>query len=171
MRATNSGDDKSTSVWVMAWCCQSSSHYLNQCWPRSLMPYDITRPQLGNCAWYKRVWSHNHIYIFWLYFPYYMNLHSVFTQLKWYIAWELCRPSWIIVFLGLWYCCSLVSCGLQLLFQLMVWHLCLFSVNTHGYMDGLVQDCSNSSALAMELLQSCTKPWIFASKHLVLLLV
>ena len=23
--------------------------------------------------------------------------------------------------------------------------------------DGLVQDCSNSSALAMELLQSCTK--------------
>ena len=28
--------------------------------------------------------------------------------------------------------------------------------------DGLVQDCSNSSAFAMELLQSCTKPsrWI-----------
>ena len=25
--------------------------------------------------------------------------------------------------------------------------------------DGLVQDCSISSALAMELLQSCTKPW------------
>ena len=24
--------------------------------------------------------------------------------------------------------------------------------------DGLVQDCNNSSALAMELLQSCTKP-------------
>ena len=28
------------------------------------------------------------------------------------------------------------------------------------YIDGLVQDCSNSSALAMELLQSCTKPSI-----------
>ena len=26
------------------------------------------------------------------------------------------------------------------------------------YIDDLVQDCSNSSALAMELLQSCTKP-------------
>ena len=26
------------------------------------------------------------------------------------------------------------------------------------YIDGLVQDCSNCSALAMELLQSCTKP-------------
>ena len=29
---------------------------------------------------------------------------------------------------------------------------------THHEIDGLVQDCSNSSALAMELLQSCTKP-------------
>ena len=27
--------------------------------------------------------------------------------------------------------------------------------------DGLVQDCSNSSALAMELLQSCIKPWTY----------
>ena len=26
------------------------------------------------------------------------------------------------------------------------------------HVDGLVQDCSNSSALALELLQSCTKP-------------
>ena len=28
------------------------------------------------------------------------------------------------------------------------------------YIDGLVQDCSNSSALAMELLQFCAKPSI-----------
>ena len=28
------------------------------------------------------------------------------------------------------------------------------------YIDGIVQDCSNSSALAMEILQSCTKPLI-----------
>ena len=28
------------------------------------------------------------------------------------------------------------------------------------YMDGLAQDCSNSSALAMELQQSCTGPSI-----------
>ena len=28
------------------------------------------------------------------------------------------------------------------------------------YIDGLVQDCSNSSVLAMELLQSCIKPSI-----------
>ena len=29
------------------------------------------------------------------------------------------------------------------------------------YIDGLVQDCSNSIALAMELLQSCMKPSIY----------
>ena len=43
----NSGftDDKSTLVQVMAWCHQATSHYLSQCWPRSLSPYGITRPQ------------------------------------------------------------------------------------------------------------------------------
>ena len=33
---------------------------------------------------------------------------------------------------------------------------------TDAYIDGLVQDCSNFSALAMELLQSCTKPSIYS---------
>ena len=32
------------------------------------------------------------------------------------------------------------------------------SIVTSPQFDGLVQDCSNSSALAMELLQSCAKP-------------
>ena len=39
-------DGKSTLVQVMVWCSQATSHYLNQCWPRSLPPYGITRPQL-----------------------------------------------------------------------------------------------------------------------------
>ena len=34
----------------------------------------------------------------------------------------------------------------------------LGQLSLHSHIDGLVQDCSNSSALAMELLQSCTKP-------------
>ena len=38
-------DDQSTLVQVMAWCRQAASHYLNRCWPRSLIPYGITRPQ------------------------------------------------------------------------------------------------------------------------------
>ena len=38
-------DDQSTLVQVMAWCCQATSHYLSQCWLRSLSPYGVTRPQ------------------------------------------------------------------------------------------------------------------------------
>ena len=38
-------DDKSTLIQVMAWCRQATSHYLSQCWPRSLSPYGIIRPQ------------------------------------------------------------------------------------------------------------------------------
>ena len=41
-------DDKSTLVQVMAWCRQATSHYLNQCWPSSMSPYGITRPQWVN---------------------------------------------------------------------------------------------------------------------------
>ena len=38
-------EDKSTLVQVMAWCHQAPSHYLSQCWPRSMSPYGITRSQ------------------------------------------------------------------------------------------------------------------------------
>ena len=37
--------DTSTLVQVMAWCRQATSHYLNQCWPRSPTPHDVTGPQ------------------------------------------------------------------------------------------------------------------------------
>ena len=41
----------------MAWCRQATSHYLGQCWPRSMAPYGVTRPQRvdasidNNSAW------------------------------------------------------------------------------------------------------------------------
>ena len=35
-------DGKSTMVEVMAWCHQAGSRYLNQCWPRPMMPHGIT---------------------------------------------------------------------------------------------------------------------------------
>ena len=38
-------DDQSTLVQVMPWCQQATSHYLSQCWPKSLLPYGVTRPQ------------------------------------------------------------------------------------------------------------------------------
>ena len=46
----NLTDEKSTLVQVMAWCCQAASHYLNQCWPRSVSPYGITRPPGSGCC-------------------------------------------------------------------------------------------------------------------------
>ena len=44
-------DDQSTLVQVMAWCRQATSHYLSQCWPWSLLPYGVTRPE-----WVKEHW-------------------------------------------------------------------------------------------------------------------
>ena len=44
-------DDKSTLVQVMAWCRHATSHYLSQCWPRSMPPNGITRPQWVNVFW------------------------------------------------------------------------------------------------------------------------
>ena len=41
-------DDQSTLVQLMAWCHQATTHYLSQCWPRSLSPFGVTRPQWVN---------------------------------------------------------------------------------------------------------------------------
>ena len=41
----NSIGDNSTLFQVMAWCHQATAHYLRQCWPRSLSPHGVTRPQ------------------------------------------------------------------------------------------------------------------------------
>ena len=50
-------DDQSTLVQVMAWCRQATSHYLTQCWPRSLSPYGVTKPQ-----WVKwSLWYFAHV--------------------------------------------------------------------------------------------------------------
>ena len=37
--------EQSTLVQVMAWGRQATSHYLSQCWHRSMSPYGVTRPQ------------------------------------------------------------------------------------------------------------------------------
>ena len=54
---------QSTLVQVMAWCRQATIHYLSQCWPRSLSPYDVTRPQWVKIAtatprgqWVQSLW-------------------------------------------------------------------------------------------------------------------
>ena len=40
--------DKSILVQAMAWCRQATSHYLSQCWPRSMSPNGVTMPQWVN---------------------------------------------------------------------------------------------------------------------------
>ena len=44
-------DEKSTLVQVMASCRQATSHYLSQCWPSSMSPYGVARPQRVNSLW------------------------------------------------------------------------------------------------------------------------
>ena len=54
-------DDQSTLVQVMAWCRQAASHYLSQCWLRSMSPNDVTRPQ-----WVKYMGTSCGIALMWL---------------------------------------------------------------------------------------------------------
>ena len=56
-------DDKSTLVQVMAWCRQAASHYLSQCWPRSMSPNDVTRPLWANDNTWP-FWSQNQLIMF-----------------------------------------------------------------------------------------------------------
>ena len=46
-------NNRSTLAWAMAWC----RHNLNQCWPRSMSPYGVTRPLWINSStslWNKK---------------------------------------------------------------------------------------------------------------------
>ena len=50
-------DDKSTLVQVMAWCHQAISHYLSQCWPRSMSPYGVSNFKVFVAIWRLKVLS------------------------------------------------------------------------------------------------------------------
>ena len=50
-------DDQWTSVQVLAWCHQATSHYLSYCLPRSLSPHGVTRPEWVNPLAHERCWS------------------------------------------------------------------------------------------------------------------
>ena len=52
-------DCKSALVEAMAWCRYAASYYLNQCWPGSVSPYDVTKSELVNCGCVKYYdWSY-----------------------------------------------------------------------------------------------------------------
>ena len=48
-------DGQSTLVQVMAWCHQATSHYLSQCWPRSLSSYGVKRPRWVKLVIFKLI--------------------------------------------------------------------------------------------------------------------
>ena len=54
--------DKSTMVQLMAWCRQTTSHYLNPWWAWYLSPYGITRPQWVNSFWQSDTELHHIIF-------------------------------------------------------------------------------------------------------------
>ena len=82
-------DDKSTLVQVMAWCRQATSQYLSQCWPGSLSPYGVTRPQwvkkLPTSAWREYIGNYILIIVF--------RPSSILT--KWFLF-EYAAKNWYI---------------------------------------------------------------------------
>ena len=73
-------DDQSTSVWVMAWCHQATSHNLSQCWPSSSSPYGISKPE-----WVKGIQGikDEHIGAYWCIWP-----HGCGSTLAQVMAWH-----------------------------------------------------------------------------------
>ena len=83
-------DDKSTLVQVMALCRQATSNYLSQCWPSSMSPYGVTRPQWVNqlilvfsCQW-------NELSLVYITDPRYIVDKSLYPEIM------ICHCTWLI---------------------------------------------------------------------------
>ena len=102
----NPTDDRLTLVQAIAWCRQVTSHYLSQCWPQSMSPYDVTRRQWvynddmsneNNC-YNEKYAKGNGVYIY--------DVHFINVFVQWYRehseAFSInCRERYDI---GLWRC-------------------------------------------------------------------
>ena len=75
-------DDKSTLVQAMAWCRQATSHYLRQCWPRSMSPYGVTGPQ-----WVKLWRKYMCLNSLWFSEPYGITDPGQHWFSQWLVAW------------------------------------------------------------------------------------
>ena len=85
--------EKSIVVSLMAWCRQATRHYLNQCWPRSMLPYGIPRPKWvklvpipginkGNVFTIFTIW--NQPFTLWIVFRIYKDIFAISSLFKWY---------------------------------------------------------------------------------------
>ena len=113
LMVTGLADAKSTLGQVMAWCHQATSHYLSQCWPRSMLPYGIIRPQSVNSSHNVFLkWNGGYINILYMHYTYLhicCHLHNnddilqrdiTPLQTHWsYVSYTLrcqCRGIWIM---------------------------------------------------------------------------
>ena len=62
-------NDKSMLIQVTVWRSQATGHYRGQCWPRSMLPYSITRPQWVkyHVWWWNLLSQKHHQPWYWLY--------------------------------------------------------------------------------------------------------
>ena len=93
-------DGKSTLVQVMACCHQATNHYLSHCWPRNLLPYDVTTMSQINLTPYD-TWYYKYLRVIVL-FSYVdiicLKKMSESLPLPWLIVWKI-SPISISLFL------------------------------------------------------------------------
>ena len=71
---------KSTLDQVMAWCHQAPCYYLIQCWPRSMLPYSITRPWWVNSSNNSPTLPTTHLF---------QRKEELFLEVLQYIVWHI----------------------------------------------------------------------------------
>ena len=127
----NLTDTKSTLFQVMVWCHQARRYYLNQWWPSLRTPYGVNR---GKHLRYQVLLIHTHIHRVLQQTVEQSSLFTmrlVFSEVQ-QVKGQAVRTQSDIYILLQSLCCR------------------------EYYIDGLVQERRNSSALAMELHLSCT---------------
>ena len=83
---------------MIAWCHQATSHYMSQCWPRSMLPYGITNTQWVT-SWRKTIfhwlqlqWSVQPIFLL---SNFSLGLGDVFVLNTW---WAITEPKMSKIF-------------------------------------------------------------------------
>ena len=90
MNAIEPIDDNSALVQVMAWWRHAPNHQSNQSWPRSMLPYGVTRPQrvtwysvIVALTWCRRIYLLNTLYIE-LYVLYiFLSMLYIYWSVRW----------------------------------------------------------------------------------------
>ena len=102
--------EKSTLVQVIVWCCQATSHYLSQCWHRSMSSYGVTKLQwvceVTDCvASLSRIMWDITVMSYWARWHLKSPASRLFTQpfikenikapRHWPLCWEITSDRWI----------------------------------------------------------------------------